>query len=307
VAEERKVEQPWGISKEDEETIAALPGQEASPADPHSASLRLEDSKNGKEGTSRQAKQSRPSDAKIQANSANGSASNLNNDPGETTSRLTHVTPSGEAHMVDVGAKAATRRVAIAFGYVRFANPEPFKLIFENNNNKGDVLGVARVAGIMGAKRTSDLVPLCHPIPISKVEVDVKLVAPNTHSTIWSDNTYGLVSVQAQVECTGPTGVEMEALTAVSAASLTVYDMCKAVDRSMQIRETVLVYKSGGRSGTFVLRRWATFVGDHYDESFLKERGLEIPPPSRRGKLREKNGRNSPPREEAGMISKPEQ
>ncbi|KAI7714993.1 molybdenum cofactor biosynthesis prote [Hortaea werneckii] len=187
--------------------------------------------------------------------------------------KLTHLTSSGDAHMVDVGGKAATRRVAIAFGYVRFSNPEPFRLVSENSNKKGDVLGVARIAGIMAAKRTSDLIPLCHPLPITKVELDVQIRDPNTSSTLWKDNEHGVATIQAQVECFGPTGVEMEALTAVAAASLTVYDMCKAADHLMRIETSRVVYKSGGKNGVDSVGQWARSMG----EDFFKQRALELP------------------------------
>ena len=187
--------------------------------------------------------------------------------------RLTHVTPSGQAHMVDVGAKPATRRVAIAFAAVVFKNPDPFRLIFENANKKGDVLAVARVAGIMAAKRTSELIPLCHPVTISKSEVDVELIAPGVNNTLWSSNKHGVVAIRTLVECNGATGVEMEALTAASTAALTVYDMCKAVDRSMRINNACLLYKCGGKSGLYAVARWY----ERLDEEFLLERGLEVP------------------------------
>jgi len=175
--------------------------------------------------------------------------------------------------MVDVGAKAATRRVAIAFGHVRFSNAEPFRLIYENNNQKGDVLSVARIAGIMASKRTADLIPLCHPLHISKVELDLKLEAPGTHNRMWGGNRWGLVAIQAHVECTGPTGVEMEALTAVTVAALTVVDMCKAVDRYTNIGFSTVVYKSGGKSGMYFRRAWAYYQG----KKFFDDHGLEIP------------------------------
>ncbi|RMZ12792.1 hypothetical protein D0862_02551 [Hortaea werneckii] len=187
--------------------------------------------------------------------------------------KLTHLTSNGEAHIVDVGGKGATRRVAIAFGYVRFSNPEPFRLVSENSNKKGDVLGVARIAGIMAAKRTSDLIPLCHPLPITKVEVDVQIREPNTSSTLWKDNEHGIATIQAQVECFGPTGVEMEALTAVAAASLTVYDMCKAADHLMRIETSRVVYKSGGKNGVDFVGQWARLMG----EDFFKQRALDLP------------------------------
>ena len=191
----------------------------------------------------------------------------------QATHGLTHVNSSGEARMVDVGAKAATKRTAIATTYVSFSNPEPFRLIFENANKKGDVLGVARVAGIMGAKRTSELIPLCHPIPISKVEVEVKLVPPSGRSNMFRKSGNGLVYIEALVECTGPTGVEMEALTAATTAALTVYDMCKAVDRLMHIEKCAVAYKSGGNSGLSAHRGFAIERGEQY----FVERGLEVP------------------------------
>jgi molybdenum cofactor biosynthesis protein MoaC len=189
----------------------------------------------------------------------------------ESKSQLTHLTSSGEAHMVDVGAKPATRRVAIAFAVVRFTNTEPFRLIFENQNQKGDVLGVARIAGIMASKQTSSIIPLCHPININKVEVDVNLGSPGRVSRTYSKCAYGSVYITAHVECHGPTGVEMEALNAATASALTVYDMCKAVDRAMIITMARVVYKSGGRSGLHIHRPWREDVGQEF---FLK-RGLE--------------------------------
>ncbi|KAI7280612.1 molybdenum cofactor biosynthesis prote [Hortaea werneckii] len=200
--------------------------------------------------------------------------------------KLSHLTSSGDAHMVDVGGKAATRRVAIAFGYVRFSNLEPFRLVSENSNKKGDVLGVARIAGIMAAKRTSDLIPLCHPLPITKVEVDVQIREPSTSSTLWKDNEHGIATVQAQVECFGPTGVEMEALTAVATALLTVYDMCKAVDHLMRIETSRVVYKSGGKNGVDFVGQWARLMG----EDFFKQRALELPD-SRRFQGQNQTGR----------------
>lgn len=186
----------------------------------------------------------------------------------KSTSHLTHLTSSGEAHMVDVGAKPATRRVAIAAAIVRFGNARPFQLIFENQNKKGDVLAVARVAGIMASKQTSSIVPLCHPININKVEVDVKLRPP-------SGGRYssGSVLIIAQVECNGSTGVEMEALTAATASALTVYDMCKAVDRAMTILHASVLYKSGGRSGIIVNNGGIAEI----NRGFFLRRGLEMP------------------------------
>lgn len=154
-------------------------------------------------------------------------------------SRLTHFNPAGDARMVDVGDKAETRRVAVAEGRI-LMRPETLRLIVSGEHSKGDVLGVARVAGIMAAKRTSDLVPLCHPLMLSKVEVALD---PRP-----ADNA---VSCRATVETVSRTGVEMEALTAVQVALLTVYDMCKAVDRGMTLTDIGLLEKSGGKSGTW--------------------------------------------------------
>jgi cyclic pyranopterin phosphate synthase len=155
-------------------------------------------------------------------------------------SPLTHFDAEGQAHMVDVSAKAATHRVAVAEGRIRM-QPATLALIRSGSARKGDVLGVARIAGIQGAKRTSELIPLCHPIALTRVAIDFVL-----------DEADSAVVCRATAECTGPTGVEMEALTAVSAALLTVYDMCKAADRSMTITDVHLREKSGGRSGHYV-------------------------------------------------------
>ncbi|KAK5161047.1 hypothetical protein LTS14_000841 [Recurvomyces mirabilis] len=193
-----------------------------------------------------------------------------------TESRLTHLTASGEAHMVDVGAKQATRRVAVAISHVAFSRPAPFQLIFENSNKKGDVLGVARIAGIMAAKRTADLIPLCHPVPITKVEVNVQLVpSSQLPKTLGhrGHNHHGLVTIETVVETSGPTGVEMEALTAASGAALTVYDMCKAVDRSASVQDVRVMYKSGGRSGVHVDAAWANVKG----KEWFATRSLELP------------------------------
>jgi cyclic pyranopterin phosphate synthase len=154
--------------------------------------------------------------------------------------RLTHLNQSGKAHMVDVGGKEVTHRIAVASGKISM-RPETLALIQEGGHKKGDVLATARIAGIMAAKRTADLVPLCHPIPVTKVEVDLTL-DPQTNCAL----------CQARVETRSQTGVEMEALTAVQIALLTVYDMCKAVDRGMTITDIQLMEKSGGRSGTWV-------------------------------------------------------
>ena len=157
----------------------------------------------------------------------------------KTGSALTHIDSSGEARMVDVSAKPATERLAVAEGRVVMSKAT-LELIISGNAKKGDVLGTARIAGIMAAKRTSELIPLCHPLALSKVTVDIE---PDTKLP-------GLI-VQATVKVTGPTGVEMEALTAVSVACLTVYDMVKAVDKTMRITDIRLTHKSGGKSGTF--------------------------------------------------------
>ena len=152
--------------------------------------------------------------------------------------KLTHVDNEGQASMVDVGGKAPTRRVAVAEGRVEMS-PRTLGLISQNEIAKGDVLGAARVAAIMAAKRTPELVPLCHVLPLESVAVDLAAEAAN-----------GAVEIRATVATTAKTGVEMEALTAVSVAALTVYDMCKAVDRTMRIEGIRLVSKTGGRSDT---------------------------------------------------------
>ena len=153
---------------------------------------------------------------------------------------LTHFDAQGHARMVDVAAKPATHRVAVARGTIRM-QPGTLRLIVSGGHRKGDVIGVARLAGIMAAKRTSDLVPLCHPIALTGVEVE-----------LWADESRDSVECRARVETIGPTGVEMEALTATQVALLTVYDMCKAVDRGMTIESIRLVEKRGGKSGDWV-------------------------------------------------------
>ncbi|TCT12577.1 cyclic pyranopterin phosphate synthase [Tepidamorphus gemmatus] len=150
---------------------------------------------------------------------------------------LTHLDESGTARMVDVSDKEATERTATAEGYVRM-RPETLTLIVKGDASKGDVLGVARIAGIMAAKRTHELIPLCHPLALSKVSVDLEPLADQN-----------AVRVEATAKVTGRTGVEMEALTAVSVACLTVYDMVKAVDRGIEITGIRLTAKAGGRSG----------------------------------------------------------
>lgn len=152
---------------------------------------------------------------------------------------LTHLGPSGEAHMVDVSDKAATERVAVAEGRVVMSTAT-LDLVMSGNAKKGDVLGTARIAGIMAAKRTHELIPLCHPLALSQVSVDLT-----------PDPALPGIAVRASVKVTGPTGVEMEALTAVSVACLTIYDMVKAVERGMRIEGVHLVEKAGGKSGPY--------------------------------------------------------
>jgi len=152
-------------------------------------------------------------------------------------SRLTHFNTAGDAHMVDVGDKPESHRIAIAEGRI-LMREETLKLVTEGRHKKGDVLAVARVAGIMAAKRTAELIPLCHPLPLSRVDVDLAPLADSA-----------AIQCRVTVETVARTGVEMEALTAVQVALLTVYDMCKAVDRGMTIGKVRLMEKSGGRSG----------------------------------------------------------
>ena len=156
------------------------------------------------------------------------------------SSALTHFDRHGQAHMVDVSAKDVTHRVARASGVIRM-KPATLALIQAGQAKKGDVLGIARIAAIQGAKRTADLVPLCHPLPITRVAVELEL-----------DAAESLLRCTAQVETLGRTGVEMEALTAVQVGLLTVYDMCKAVDRGMVMGDIRLLRKSGGKSGEWL-------------------------------------------------------
>ncbi len=160
--------------------------------------------------------------------------------PPATSSPLTHFDREGQAHMVDVSAKASTHRVAVAQGRITML-PATLALIQGGNAKKGDVLGIARIAGIQGAKKTSDLIPLCHPVGLTRVAVEFEVEAQASS-----------VLCRATAECTGQTGVEMEALSAVSVALLTIYDMCKAVDRGMVIGGVQLMEKTGGKSGRFV-------------------------------------------------------
>ena len=151
---------------------------------------------------------------------------------------LTHFDAAGNAVMVDVSAKPVTTREAIAHGIITM-NAEAFAAVQSGTVKKGDVLGVARIAGIMAAKKTSELIPMCHPIPIESVKIDIEAV---------SDTQVRIIST---LRCSHKTGIEMEALTAASIAALTIYDMCKAVDRGMRIDRTLLLHKDGGRSGEY--------------------------------------------------------
>ena len=151
--------------------------------------------------------------------------------------KLTHFDASGQAHMVNVGDKPSTHRIAIATGKITML-PETFKMVEAGTHKKGDVLGIARIAGIQASKKTSDLIPLCHPLALTHVSLEFML-----------QDITNSISCQVRVETTGPTGVEMEALTAVQIALLTIYDMCKAVDRGMVIGDIKLLEKSGGKSG----------------------------------------------------------
>lgn len=154
-----------------------------------------------------------------------------------TTEHLTHFDATGQAHMVDVGAKAETHRIAVATGSIRM-KPETLALILNGTAKKGDVLGIARIAAIMASKRTSDLIPLCHPLALTRVTVDFE-----------TDEANSSVHCQAQVETYGKTGVEMEALTAVQVGLLTIYDMVKAVDRGIVMSNIRVMEKHGGKSG----------------------------------------------------------
>lgn len=161
------------------------------------------------------------------------------------TNPLTHFNEEGRARMVDVGEKSSTQRIAIATGQV-YLQPSTMRLIKDGGIKKGDVLAVAQVAAIMGAKKTSDIIPMCHPLLLTNVDIAFD-------DNLETDPTTGLccIEINATVKVTGQTGVEMEALTAVSIAALTIYDMCKAVDREMFFKNIGLIQKSGGKSGTF--------------------------------------------------------
>ena len=158
-------------------------------------------------------------------------------------SDLTHFNSAGEAHMVDVGDKLVTKRLAVAEGRIKMLEPT-LELIKQGTHKKGDVLGIARIAGIMAAKKTSDLIPLCHPLALTKVTVDFSISEDDV-----------AIDCQVQVETSGQTGVEMEALTAVQVSLLTIYDMCKAVDRGMVMTDIQLVEKQGGKSGHWLRER----------------------------------------------------
>ena len=157
--------------------------------------------------------------------------------------KLTHFDKSGQAHMVNVGDKASTHRIAIATGKISML-PETFQMVEAGNHKKGDVLGIARIAGIQASKKTADLIPLCHPLALSHVSLEFQANS--------KDNS---ITCQVRAETTGPTGVEMEALTAVQIALLTIYDMCKAVDRGMVMGDVKLLEKSGGKSGTWAAEK----------------------------------------------------
>ncbi|MGH8832851.1 MAG: cyclic pyranopterin monophosphate synthase MoaC [Polaromonas sp.] len=157
-----------------------------------------------------------------------------------SSSALTHFDGQGQAHMVDVAAKSATHRVAVAQGRI-VMNPATLAIILDGTAKKGDVLGIARIAGIMAAKKASDLIPLCHPLALTRVAIEFT-----------PDEGQASITCHATVETVGPTGVEMEALTGVQIALLTIYDMCKAVDRGMTITDVKLLEKHGGKSGSFV-------------------------------------------------------
>ena len=160
-------------------------------------------------------------------------------------STLTHFDDQGQAHMVDVAAKANTHRIGVAGGRIEML-PATLAIIESGTAKKGDVLGIARIAGIMAAKKTSDLIPLCHPLALTRVAIEFETSAGDTSTGVVS------ITCTATVETVGPTGVEMEALTAVQIALLTIYDMCKAADRGMTITNVKLLEKHGGKSGSFI-------------------------------------------------------
>lgn len=169
----------------------------------------------------------------------NMSMENSDEDTGKAQSPLTHFDAAGQAHMVDIGAKQDTKRIAIATGTIRML-PATLALVTSGNAKKGDVLGIARIAALMAAKRTSDLIPLCHPLALTHVGVEFQI-----------DNAHSQIQCIVEAETVGKTGVEMEALTAVQIALLTIYDMCKAVDRGMCMTDVQLLEKRGGKSGNW--------------------------------------------------------
>ena len=164
--------------------------------------------------------------------------------------QFTHFDSAGQAHMVDVADKADTRRIAIASGQI-LMRPETLRLIREGDAKKGDVIGIARIAAIQAAKKTSELIPLCHPLMLSRVAVDFELIDLASHDTSAEPPSRAAIACTATVEVTGKTGVEMEALTAVQIGLLTIYDMCKAVDRGMTMTGIELMEKHGGKSGSY--------------------------------------------------------
>lgn len=157
-----------------------------------------------------------------------------------TTNKLTHFDHQGQAHMVDIGEKSHTKRVAIAEGKI-YLSPEAFECVVQGHSKKGDILGIARIAAIQASKQTANLIPLCHPLALTRVHVEFQL-----NSSEYS------VTTQVTAETTGQTGVEMEALCAVNVGLLTIYDMLKAVDKTMKISDVVVISKEGGRSGSYV-------------------------------------------------------
>ncbi|KAF2194828.1 MoaC-domain-containing protein, partial [Zopfia rhizophila CBS 207.26] len=195
--------------------------------------------------------------AEDETNTPSSSAAHLSDSSHQSTpNQLPHLTASGSAHMVSISSKASTTRTAIATGHVTFSNPQPLSLIRSNSLKKGDVLSVARIAGIMAAKKCPDIVPLCHPINLSHVGVELCLLDPQSDielmkETLRGNRRFGGIGIEAKVECTGQTGVEMEALTAVMGTALTVVDMCKAVDKGMCVGDVRVVLKEGGRSGVW--------------------------------------------------------
>jgi molybdenum cofactor biosynthesis protein MoaC len=159
--------------------------------------------------------------------------------------------------MVSVSAKSHTTRTAVAVGTVYFSNPTPLQLIRSNSLKKGDALGTSRIAGIMAAKKCPDMIPLCHPIALTHVGVELKIFDAEASKT--NDSGHGGIQIEAKVQCTGPTGVEMEALTAVMGAALSVVDMCKAVDKAQKVGDVRVVLKEGGKSGKWLEDGWKSW------------------------------------------------